>query len=184
MATSTTKLGLRKPAGADLVNVNTDISANMDLIDGATGPKGRARYVSGNLALNSVSWASSGLGDIVLKAVVGDWVEISLCGLWSTEVNTGYLDVASIIAAAIVAGSGWGSPAIAVTNYGVAGAAGIASVVGHCNGTVMRQIVAGDLDVSSNVTCRVIFRTLGGIKTLYGTVDIPFVWSAKNLGQP
>jgi hypothetical protein len=33
MATSTTKLLLRKPATTDLVNVTTDISDNMDLID-------------------------------------------------------------------------------------------------------------------------------------------------------
>lgn len=33
MATTTTKLGLRKPAGTDLINVTTDISDNMDLID-------------------------------------------------------------------------------------------------------------------------------------------------------
>lgn len=35
MATITTKLGLRKPAGADNVNVTTDISDNMDKIDAA-----------------------------------------------------------------------------------------------------------------------------------------------------
>lgn len=35
MATSTTRLALRKPAGADNVNVTTDISENMDKIDAA-----------------------------------------------------------------------------------------------------------------------------------------------------
>lgn len=33
MATTTTNLGLRKPAGADVVNVTTDLSDNFDLID-------------------------------------------------------------------------------------------------------------------------------------------------------
>lgn len=33
MATTTPRLGLRKPAGTDLINVTTDISDNMDKID-------------------------------------------------------------------------------------------------------------------------------------------------------
>lgn len=37
MATTTTKLGLRKPATTDNVNVTTDIGDNMDKIDAATG---------------------------------------------------------------------------------------------------------------------------------------------------
>lgn len=36
MATSTTRLALRKPAGSDLVNVATDIDTNMDILDSAT----------------------------------------------------------------------------------------------------------------------------------------------------
>lgn len=35
MATTTTNLGLRKPATTDLVNVTTDLSDNFDLIDAA-----------------------------------------------------------------------------------------------------------------------------------------------------
>lgn len=37
MATFTTKLGLRKPATTDFVNVTTDISDSMDIIDNAIG---------------------------------------------------------------------------------------------------------------------------------------------------
>lgn len=37
MATTTTRLSLRKPATSDLVNVTTDISNNMDTIDAAVG---------------------------------------------------------------------------------------------------------------------------------------------------
>lgn len=37
MATSTTNLGLRKPAKSDYVNVVTDINENMDILDGAIG---------------------------------------------------------------------------------------------------------------------------------------------------
>src|SRR5215813_12155804 len=35
MATTTTKLGLRKPTGSDLVNVLTDIANSMDTLDNA-----------------------------------------------------------------------------------------------------------------------------------------------------
>lgn len=44
MATTTTKLGLRKPATSDAVNVTTDISNNMDLIDAATGFEMRTSF--------------------------------------------------------------------------------------------------------------------------------------------
>jgi hypothetical protein len=37
MATTTTNLGLRKPATTDVVNVSTDINDNMDKIDAAVG---------------------------------------------------------------------------------------------------------------------------------------------------
>lgn len=37
MATTTTRLGLRKPAGADQVNVTTDLDNNYDLLDNAAG---------------------------------------------------------------------------------------------------------------------------------------------------
>lgn len=37
MATTTTRLGLRKPAGTDLVNVSADLDANYDLIDAVVG---------------------------------------------------------------------------------------------------------------------------------------------------
>ncbi len=37
MATTTTRLALRKPAGSDLVNVSTDLDANYDAIDTAAG---------------------------------------------------------------------------------------------------------------------------------------------------
>jgi len=37
LATFTTRLGLRKPATTDLVNVTTDLGANMDAIDAAVG---------------------------------------------------------------------------------------------------------------------------------------------------
>jgi hypothetical protein len=37
MATTTTRLALRKPAGTDLVNVSTDLDANYDLIDAVVG---------------------------------------------------------------------------------------------------------------------------------------------------
>ena len=37
MATTTTRLGLRKPATTDVVNVTTDISDNMDTIDSEVG---------------------------------------------------------------------------------------------------------------------------------------------------
>lgn len=37
MATFTTRLGLRKPAGSDLVTVGTDINDSMDIIDNAIG---------------------------------------------------------------------------------------------------------------------------------------------------
>lgn len=37
MATTTTRLGIRKPAGSDLVSVATDINGSMDVLDSAVG---------------------------------------------------------------------------------------------------------------------------------------------------
>lgn len=51
MATTTTNLGLRKPAGSDTVNVTTDISNNMDTIDSWFGVNTPSTQAMGDAAV-------------------------------------------------------------------------------------------------------------------------------------
>ncbi len=106
MASNTPKVGLRKPAGADAVSVVFDIGDNMDKIDARLGDKKQYRRTAGNLTIGTVSNPITGAGtttaDLVLKAVVGDWIEVGFNGLWNNEAGVSYLDVWSRVAGAPV----------------------------------------------------------------------------------
>lgn len=188
MATLTPKLGLRKPAGSDLVTVSTDVDANMDAIDLAYGAKARFKRTSGSYAVNSTAWASldtygaASASDLVLKAVAGDWIEVGFSFAWDNQAMFGVLDVVSTIAGVLQ--SVWGATQSA-TDSGIVGCTGVASAFTYVGGGYMKQCAAGDIDGTGNLTLRVKVRiNAAGSKNLFATVDNPFTWWAKNNGQP
>lgn len=150
---------------------------------GLTKTKAAFTRTSGNFTITSTSWtAILGTGvDLVIAAVVNDWIEVSLSVAWNSEALYGCLDVSSIISGS--AFSSWGSVKT-TTDSGVQAWIGIASNFTYVGGSVMKQVAAGDIDGSGNVNLRIFGRnTSAGTKTIFATADGPFKWSAKNLGQ-
>ncbi len=184
MAGATTKFGLRKPAGTDLVNVTTDLDNNFDTIDAALGNKKRFQKTTANYIVNGVAWVAldTPASDLVVKVAVGDWVEVGMSALWFSEAPYGYLDAQSIIAAAPV--NAWGTVKTA-TDTGIPSWEGVGSAVISAGGGIIKQVLAGDIDVAGNLNLRLYVRTsVAAAKTLFASVDSPFTWWVKNLGQP
>lgn len=189
MATTTTKILLRKPAGADNVNVALDISGNMDLLDARLGAKVQYRRTTGNMpisVLNPITGAGTTTGDLILKAVVGDWIEVSANGLWDNQAFTGYLDVWSRLAGTPVNSWGGNNWTVPISGHqGIPGWRGEISSYSQISGSIIRQIVAGDLDGSSNVTLTP-YATTGSasVKNIFSSVAVLFEWHAINHGNP
>lgn len=190
MATLSVKFSFRKPAPADVVNVQTDINDSMDKIDLALGEKRRYRKTDGDMALannvtNPVTGAGTTTADLALKAVVGDWVEASLSGQFQNQGFVGLLDVWSRLAGTPVnswGGNNWAAPVAG--HQGVPGWRGEASAFTDISGSVIRQIVAGDIDATGLVTMTPYGNGLGGPKYISATAAIPFTWHVINHGQP
>lgn len=142
-----------------------------------------ARRTSGDLTLNSTTWADLDNGlDLVLAAREGDSIEVGISAQAAEEALDGYLDVATVVA---------GSP---VNYFGTAGGAsdrGIAawilavSAVSSPAGAIHRTLTAGDID-GGTVRLRLRYRTSSASnKTLRASSAIvPLQWYAKNLGPP
>lgn len=144
----------------------------------------RARRTSGNLTLNSTTWANVDTGlDLVVPAQAGDVLHASFSGLWGGEAVAGVIDVATIVA---------GSP---VNYFGSAGGAsglGLGGLFGPSTtdagsenfpigGAAQYAVQSGDIS-GGTVTLRLRYRTgSASNKTLFGTTDIPFQWSVVNL---
>lgn len=189
MPTTTPKISLRKPAGADLVNVTFDIGDNMDKIDARLGEKKQYRRTVGSMAQttagNPITGAGTTTADLILKAVVGDWIEVGCSGIWDNTAGAGYLDIWSRLAG--VAVNSWGGNSIAAPvagHQGVIAWYGLQAVYTPFGGTVIRQVAAGDIDGSGNVTLTPFGVTSAGVKTISGTPATPFVWHAINHGNP
>lgn len=187
MATSTTKVGLRKPALADLVNVTTDISNNMDLIDARIGSKVMVRYTGGNFTIIATAWANLPVAVPDLAAIkcnVGDYVEIGASGLWNNDAQVGQLDMVSVVAGVPV--NAWGQNGPENNTWaGIMSWYGIASAIRPVSGGMIKQVVAGDLDASSNLTLRLRgFVSAAAGKSMFATVGVPFVYWAINHGNP
>lgn len=184
MATSTTKLGLRKPDAADLVNVVTDLDANFQLIDNAAGATAFYVKTTGNYVFAITAWTlfdPSHVSDLVVKAAIGDWVEVKASGTWSNEANAAVLDVQSYVTGAPI--NPWGT-AKSGTDIGIPSWQGVSGVITPFHGSMIKQIVAGDLDVAGNLNLKLYIRVSGSNKTLFAVADQPFKWWVKNLGQP
>lgn len=138
---------------------------------------------AGNITLNGTSWGNVDTGlDLVLPAVSGDWIEVSLSGRMAAAGGTNhqFFDIATIVAGSPVNFFG---PGGGVTDEGLNGlriaGANDAGIVG----SYLRQLVGGDIS-GGNVTLRLRTRQdAAGNRTFVAGTTNPFKWWAKNLGQ-
>lgn len=168
--------------------IDDEVVARNNAIEASTVKTVLARRTAGNVTVNSnAAWANIDTAiDLVLPAVVGDLIEVSVSGIWGAEsANVGFLDVVSIVGGNPV--NSWGVGGAVVTNpqtvQGVQAWRGEQGVYCGFGGAVSKRVVAGDIS-GGNVTLRLRAATSAASnKTFYaGTVN-PFCWHAKNLRQ-
>lgn len=138
---------------------------------------------SGNMTLNSTSWANVDNGlDIVLVAQAGDVIEVG--GGWLIENQNPdlFTDVATIVSGIPVNYFGT-QGAESATSQGIHGWYGLGGgVYMSVGGGDMKELVSGDIS-SGTVTLRLRYRTLSAAnRVVRATADNPFRWWAKNLG--
>lgn len=139
----------------------------------------RAVRTSGNITLNSTTWANVDTGlDIAVAAQAGDVLMVPLSATFGTENVYAYLDAATIVS---------GSPVNYVSGQGGATDDGVSGWWGGANqysavGTAIQYVVqAGDIS-GGVVTLRLRYRTeTAANKTLYASADNPLQWSVVNL---
>lgn len=179
-AGGTTGQVLAKASGADNDTEWVDPEGG-----GATGQGLRdfemAKRTSGNVTCNSTTWANFDTGlDLVLSASTGDTIEVGISGWWSNESVYCGLDVATIVSAApvnYVSGGAGGA-----TTFGVMAWIGTDGVQPPVGGSVLYELVSGDIS-GGTVTLRIRYRTSAGSnKVMRANIDNPFHWFAKNLG--
>lgn len=133
MATTTPNYGLRKPTNADNVNVVTDISANMDLLDAhAHSGTSVANTPAGNIAATNVQAAINELDTEKLSITAAAAGYVQLVGA------PGGVDDTALLANAITAlGSGGGSLILSAGTYVTA------AMVDPANGTTITGMGPG-----------------------------------------
>lgn len=148
------------------------------------GASAKATRTAGDLTLNSTTWANVDTGlDLVIPAVVGDWIEVSVSGVFSTEVVNARLDAVSMVAGSPV--NSWADDAAPDnTHNGVGAWAGFSGFACAVGGSIIRQVAAGDLS-GGNVTLRLRYRTVTALnKTLFASAINPLSFMAHNRRQP
>ena len=129
-----------------------------------------ARRTSGNLTLNSTSWANLDTGlDLVLPAYAGDVVEVGLTARWNNESVFVGLDAVSLVS---------GSPVVTWSQNAAEGALALGvggwegwNGYGSVGGSVLKLIAATDL-TSGVLTIRFRYRTnTAANKLLYASTD-------------
>lgn len=134
-----------------------------------------AERTSGDLTLNSTSWADVDTGlDLDLLAEAGDVIKAGVSALMGSEAVEARLDVATIVSAAVV--NTFGGTA------GVPGWVGPSGALTPIGGSVMYELVSGDIDTGV-VTLRLRYQTSTATnKTLEAGTDYPLMWWVRNLG--
>ena len=192
MASSTKKIGLRKPSGSDTVNVQFDISDNMEMVDGALGEKKMVRRTTGVLPIGGTAWrklptAGETSLDLILKANAGDWVEVSLNGLWSNETPIAALDVCSnpVAGTAVSSWAQKGGAPVAANLGAMCWYAHSGSVLINISGSVLKQVVVEDLDANGLLRVSPWGRSgSSATRNIFGQAELPFEFWAINHGQP
>lgn len=125
--------------------------------------------------------------DLVLEAQVGDVIECGISAYWppSTVAYYGTLDVQ-----AVQSGIYWSSETTTADAGGVpawqsSSTPTGSSVSSSARGSVMRQIVASDIDANGRVTMRPMgFLSAAGSRALTVSTATRFHFWVKNLGPP
>lgn len=191
MSTQSKKLNLRKPDGVDAVSVQLDISDNFQKLDDAGGGKVRVQRTSGNILFSASAWthfptaADFSLDLPLLKANVGDWVEVGMKGFSGPEATDMYLDAYSCPVQGTAVRAWSGSGLLVASNAGMISWFGKSGETTKLTGGDMQQVQAGDLTAGGELRLGLWARdTAAGSRTFYATADIVFSWWAINHGQP
>lgn len=145
------------------------------------GDWAQVRRTSGNLTLNSTSWANVDTGlDLTLAAAAGDIVEVGLSGLIQGGPDL-YLDAVTIVSSTVTNSIGHNG-AVVATGNGVVAWRGNASVYTSVGGPMWYKVVSGDVS-GGNILLRLRYRTSSATNaTLWGNTDLPLVFTARNHG--
>lgn len=143
-----------------------------------TGASAAARRTSGSLTPASTSWANLDTGlDLVIAATAGQWIEVGLSGNWSSEATSGCIGANTVDGGNSITGT-----AEASTTEGVQAWRGSNAAVSPIGGSVLYQVVSGDIS-GGNVTIRFRIRCTSAVtKTLFATSDKPLQVWARNVG--
>lgn len=147
------------------------------------GDYARAKRTSGNVTLNSATWANVDTGlDLVLAASTGDVVEYAISAVISSGTYVNYLDVVTVVSGNPVNSFGYdAAPANPPTSYGLM-AWYTTEATTPLSGSVFRTLVAGDIS-SSTVTLRLRYaQATAGARTLQATAALPVEVWARNHG--
>lgn len=220
-STTTHKLGLTVEDGNELADQVASLNVNYDILDAKSssnrrllitssewvGPPGNQYELdhpdAGLVGAAEMSINTGGLwqrapnnvaAPFLTKVAVGDWIQITLNGLWNNSPSTGEFCVATSF------NSGPGPVPInsfgSACALGTVGGNGISSCRGEANqfsklsAKVLKQVVVGDLvdgvgvvnPAGTNVFFVALMKTVG-YKFIFTIPGAPFIASAVNLGQ-
>ena len=144
----------------------------------------RATRTSGSIVANSTAWANLDTGlDLTVPALAGDFIEVSVNGVWLSEAVAVYLDAVTLVAGAPVTSLAQGIAPTA-TGSGVWGWRGDSGAQKTIGGGIGYALQAGDVS-GGNVTVRLRYFTATATnKTLYcPDTNSPFSVAVVNHGQ-
>lgn len=164
---------------------NSDVVGNMADLRSYQNRYARAKRTSGNLTLNSTTWANVDTGlDLVLNASSGDVIEYCVSAIWGSAAVVNGFDVVTMVSGSPV--NSFGLDAAAPTTYAALNSVGAwyaqtgAEIT--VSGSIFRTLAAGDISAGT-VTLRL--RYVGSSatnRTLYAVSSAPIEVWARNLG--
>ena len=174
--------------GAGVTASGTGSTKTINIPGGGSGTgQGLVDYAfhkrtAADYTINSTTFTNLDTGtDLVLSASSGDVVEVGCMLVWGSEATTACLDVASIVSGSPV--NYWGT-AGGSSDFGISSWIGTTGQTESAGASTMRALVGGDIS-GGTVTLRLRYRTTSATnKTLRASSTLPFLWWAKNLGQP
>ena len=141
---------------------------------------------TGNLTLNSTSWANlSTATDLTLAAEAGDVVEVGISALVDANGPTGpdlYLDAVTLVSTTVT-NSFASNGAVDASGQGILGWRANPNVLASLGCPFFYKLVSGDVS-GGNVTIRFRYRTSAAAnRTMFATSGIRAVFTARNHGQ-
>lgn len=184
IAASAADTAARLAAGANGTRLVADSTQTTGL-RWAAGLAVRNQLTSGDVTIsattNVVGSSVTGLGDITLAAVAGDFIECGLSAIANnTTANSMKFDVCTVVAAAAVNffsnGTGTGATNGVMAWYLNTG------IIGKSGGSIIYAAQAGDLS-GGNVVLRLTCFVSAGTRVLGAQAALPLIFWARNLGQ-